>query len=57
MANIEQKVETLLKPKIEELGYELYDVEYVKEGKNYFLMVVICLSFSNRRQNDPICAT
>ena len=20
-------------------------------------MVVICLSFSNRRQNDPICAT
>ena len=36
MANIEQKVETLLKPKIEELGYELYDVEYVKEGKTIF---------------------
>ena len=33
MANIEQKVETLLKPKIEELGYELYDVEYAKERK------------------------
>ena len=41
MANIEQKVETLLKPKIEELGYELYDVEYVKEGKNYFLRIYI----------------
>ena len=41
MANIEQKVETLLKPKIEELGYELYDVEYVKEGKKYFLRIYI----------------
>ena len=41
MANIEQKVENLLKPKIEEIGYELYDVEYVKEGKNYFLLIYI----------------
>ena len=41
MANIEQKVETLLKPKVEELGYRLYDVEYAKEGKNYFLRVFI----------------
>ena len=41
MANIEQKVENLLKPKIEEIGYELYDVEYVKEGKNYFLRIYI----------------
>ena len=32
MANIEQKVENLVKTKIEETGYELYDVEYVKEG-------------------------
>ena len=31
MANIEEKVEELVKPKIEELGYKLYDVEYVKE--------------------------
>ena len=57
MAKIEEKVEQLVKDPIEKLGYSLYDVEYVKEGKNYFLMVVICLSFSNRRQNDPICAT
>ena len=39
--NIEQKVEILLKPKIKELGYELYDVQYVKEGKDYFLRVFI----------------
>lgn len=41
MANIEEKVEQLVKPKIEEIGYELYDVEYVKEGKNYFLRIFI----------------
>lgn len=41
MANIEEKVETLLQAKIEELGYELYDVEYAKEGKNYFLRIFI----------------
>lgn len=41
MANIEEKVETLVKPIIEDLGYELYDVEYAKEGKNYFLRIFI----------------
>ena len=41
MASIEEKVEILIKPKIEEIGYELYDVEYSKEGKNYYLRVFI----------------
>ena len=41
MANIEEKVEKLLKDKIESIGYELYDVEYAKEGKNYFLRIFI----------------
>lgn len=41
MANIEQKVEKLIEGKINEIGYELYDVEYVKEGKNYFLRIFI----------------
>ena len=41
MANIEEKVQNLIRPKIEALGYELYDVEYVKEGKNYFLRIYI----------------
>ena len=36
MANIEEKVEKLLQEKIQELGYNLYDVEYAKEGANYF---------------------
>ncbi len=41
MASIEEKVEKLIKPIIEKIGYELYDVEYAKEGKNYFLRVFI----------------
>ena len=41
MANIEEKVESLLKKKIEDIGYELYDVLYLKEGKNYTLRIVI----------------
>lgn len=41
MTNLEKKVETLLKDKIEELGYELYDVIYSKEAKDYFLRVFI----------------
>ena len=41
MASIEDRVETLITRKINELGYELYDVEYAKEGKNYYLRVFI----------------
>ncbi len=41
MANIEEKVENLLKETIENIGYDLYDVEYAKEGKNYFLRIYI----------------
>lgn len=41
MAKIEDKVEKLVKEKIESLGYDLYDVEYSKEGKNYFLRIFI----------------
>lgn len=41
MANIEEKVENLVKPIIEKIGYELYDVEYAKEGKNYYLRIFI----------------
>ena len=39
--NIELRVTELLKEKIEELGYELYDVEYIKEGKEYHLCIYI----------------
>lgn len=41
MARIEEKVEALITPKVEELGYNLYDVEYVKEGKDYYLRIYI----------------
>lgn len=41
MSKIEEKVENLIKEKIENLGYDLYDVEYAKEGPNYFLRIFI----------------
>ena len=41
MASIEEKVEKLIKKKIEDIGYELYDTFYLKEGKNYILRIVI----------------
>ena len=36
LANIEEKVEELVMPYIKNLGYSLYDVEYVKERKRLF---------------------
>ena len=41
MASIEEKVEKLVKEPISNLGYEIYDVQYVKEGKDYFLRILI----------------
>lgn len=41
MSKIEEQVEKLVKDKIENLGYDLYDVEYVKEGPNYYLRIYI----------------
>lgn len=41
MSKIEEKVEILIKDKIENMGYSLYDVEYSKEGANYYLKVYI----------------
>lgn len=41
MANIEEKIENRVSPIIKELGYDLYDVQYAKEGKDYFLRIFI----------------
>lgn len=41
MANLEERVESIVKPIIENIGYELYDVQYEKEGKNYYLRIFI----------------
>ena len=43
MASIEEKVESLVKEKIENLGYELYDVLYLKERKKQ------CIKSGNRQ--------
>lgn len=41
MAKIEERVDSLIGPRIESLGYRLYDVEFVKEGKDFYLRVYI----------------
>lgn len=41
MASIEERVEALVVKPIQNLGYELYDVQYAKEGKDYFLRIFI----------------
>jgi ribosome maturation factor RimP len=38
---IEQQTEQLLEPIMKEVGFELVDVEYVKEGSNWYLRVYI----------------
>lgn len=40
MAKIEERVEEIIAPAISE-EYELVDVEYVKEGKDYYLRVLV----------------
>ncbi|MBQ7660656.1 MAG: ribosome maturation factor RimP [Clostridia bacterium] len=39
--NIAAEVEAFLTPVVEELGYLLWDVEYVKEGSEWYLRVTI----------------
>lgn len=41
MEKLEQKIENLVKKNIEELGYSIYDIQYVKEGKDNFLRILI----------------
>ena len=41
MESIEERVENLIQKPIEDLGYSLYDVQYVKEGQSYFLRIFI----------------
>lgn len=39
--NTAQRVEELIAPSVEELNYELVDVEYLKEAGAYYLRVII----------------
>lgn len=41
MAKIEEKIEELVTKPINDLGYRVYDVMYVKEGKDNYLRIFI----------------
>ena len=41
MTGLEKKIEELVKPIIENLGYKVYDVLYQKEGKDNYLRIFI----------------
>ncbi|MBR3887743.1 MAG: ribosome maturation factor RimP [Clostridia bacterium] len=41
MTNKEKELEELLSPIVEELGYELYDIEYVNENHEWFVRLFI----------------
>ncbi|MCD8037244.1 MAG: ribosome maturation factor RimP [Clostridiales bacterium] len=37
----EKKLEAMLKPTVEQMGYEMVDVEFVKEGTNWYLRIFV----------------
>lgn len=41
MTRTEQEVEKMILPTVEQLGYKLYDVEFVKESSDWFLRIYI----------------
>ncbi len=41
MANIAERVTELILPTVEELGFSLWDVRFVKEGADWFLRIFI----------------
>ena len=61
----EKRTEEMITPILDEMGFELYDVEYVKEGTDYYLRAYIdkdggitiddCVEVS-RRMNDLLDA-
>ncbi|MCR4604576.1 MAG: ribosome maturation factor RimP [Eubacterium sp.] len=41
MSEIENRTEEMVQPILDEFGFDLYDIEYVKEGSDYYLRVYI----------------
>ena len=41
MTKLERELEKIVEPVVNNLGYSLYDIEYVKEGKEWFLRLYI----------------
>ena len=53
MSSIEEKIEKLVETKITNLGYELYDVQYVKEGKHHLVISIGCTG--GRHRSVTLC--
>ena len=51
-ARIEEEAERLTEPVAEKNGVRIYDVEYVKEGSEYYLNIYIDKD-GRRRSRDP----
>ena len=47
MSKITEQIETMAQPIIDELELELVDVEFLKEGKNWFLRVFMYSNFGH----------
>jgi len=41
MAKVEESVYTAINPVVSDLGFSIYDVEYLKEGTNWYLRIYI----------------
>lgn len=41
MEKLENKIEKLIQEPLNNLGYSIYDIQYVKEAKNYYLRILI----------------
>ena len=41
MAKVEESVYTAISPIVTDLGFSIYDVEYLKEGSNWYLRIYI----------------
>lgn len=55
MTNFEHRIVELIEPAIKKTGLELYDVEYVKEGKEYYLKIYIDNSISGKNVTLEDC--
>ena len=53
-SSIEKKTEEFLKNTITSLGYELYDVEYIKEGEEYKIEVNLYSKIDNKKNLQGI---
>ena len=48
MSKITEQVEALIQPVLNDLNFELVDIEYVKEGKDHFLLVFLPLAMQHQ---------